>query len=384
VALIHDTYICSDFLELREIQRSLPKASQIRDPARRPVPEYLCNVPVGLLPLLPDSSAVGSAPSSAPASPQSPTSPPFPNPRLLPTGQQASQDQPRTYLTHLSAAAPAPRRPKPSFTFLPLLDTCTTSDSPSAPCSSPMDSQDDESHDPPTPSLTLDSPSSRASSTSPDHFANFQCPSRPYPLQPKPTADSYFPSFSDTSINHRDVIPPPHNSSQDSLKPPLYTSTTVIEAGANGPIQFYKQDHGSTQDGIPQNSSQESNSVRSEEDEVTLSKALPQAYPQLSSPQPSFQPVRASNVSHYPSSPGPKPQSDQKRAPFFPFGHERDNISPSASPLKSSSDIRRSSARICARDLRPPSPIMAPYCVSRRRRTSPCPSPVMVSSPWCG
>ncbi|KAL0955206.1 hypothetical protein HGRIS_004110 [Hohenbuehelia grisea] len=45
-----------DMLELKEIQRSLPRANQPRDPyARRQPAHYLSAVPIGLLPLLPDS-----------------------------------------------------------------------------------------------------------------------------------------------------------------------------------------------------------------------------------------------------------------------------------------------------------------------------------------
>lgn len=390
MALIYDPH--SDFLELKEIQRSLPNANQPRDPSRRPAQEYLCKIPVGLLPLLPDTP-VGPTPSPATASPHSlPLPPSAPDPILLPNRYQApvlpsqTQTQPRTYLTHLSAAAPAPRRPKPSFVFLPLLDTSTTAPEPtSVPYPSPADSQNDELHDPPTPSLSLGSPSSRASSVSPDLQSHYRIPPRSFPSsvdETKPPASSYFTSVPGASVNYTDGVLLSLTSWQDSLKfepsDRLRHTTTVTEASAMEPIQAL---HGSTQIGIPQNPSswRQSNFAGNDKGGLTLSKGFTPAYSSLPSPEP-LQSVPASNVSRTSSLSSPKPQSEARRAPAF----DRNQPSPPTPPLKSSSDMRRSSVRICARDVRPPSPILGPYCVPRRHRASPCPSPVMVSSPWCG
>ncbi|EGN95077.1 hypothetical protein SERLA73DRAFT_113838 [Serpula lacrymans var. lacrymans S7.3] len=58
-----------DILELKEIQRSLPKANQLPDPfSNRPHSQYLAKVPIGLLPLLPTSPA---PPRAAPPPPPS-------------------------------------------------------------------------------------------------------------------------------------------------------------------------------------------------------------------------------------------------------------------------------------------------------------------------
>ncbi|KNZ72536.1 hypothetical protein J132_02692 [Termitomyces sp. J132] len=110
-----------ELLELKEIQRSLPRAQQLPDPVSGKLPSYLLDqVPIGLLPLLPT------------AEPTPP--PPAPKPR------------------HVLPFPPLPK--KPAFAFLPLL-----------PSRSP-------SPDPPTPSLTNasleSSPLSRASSSSPE------------------------------------------------------------------------------------------------------------------------------------------------------------------------------------------------------------------------
>lgn len=226
------------------MQRSLPLANQPRDPLTgKRAEHYLSGVPIGLLPLLaasddsPSTSEAINTPSPV-ASPR-PSSPTFPsincdtvecapvsgwNMNFHRTSTHAPLPASSTYkapphLVHLLPSRLRPNRQKPRFSFLPLLDTPSSSESSSpfpsnAPSRTPSPSHDgdlasdtDQSFDPPTPSLTnasLDSsPYSRASSCSPEP-PFLQLPSPP---NTKPNAsqggggggyvigsnDSYFP-----------------------------------------------------------------------------------------------------------------------------------------------------------------------------------------------
>ncbi|KAF8074634.1 hypothetical protein FPV67DRAFT_1445687 [Lyophyllum atratum] len=182
-----------DLLELKEIQRSLPRANQVADPVSgKPASHFLRDVPIGLLPLLSENCSSSSQESSATNSPV--TSPPptplgSPNPPWMLSNLSRSGPPPTVstpfippHLAHLAPRKAAPPRQKPTFAFLPLLDTPPSSEAsspyashPSSRCPSPDHddhSDTDHSHDPPTPSLTnasLDSsPLSRASSVSPE------------------------------------------------------------------------------------------------------------------------------------------------------------------------------------------------------------------------
>ncbi|KAG6918178.1 hypothetical protein DXG01_016163 [Tephrocybe rancida] len=182
-----------DLLELKEIQRSLPRANQLADPiSGKPASHFLNQVPIGLLPLLseteartPNSSAATSPAVSPPSTPSEYSTqswglpPPTPRPRPPPV---VSTPWAPPHLQHLLPKSPPPQRQKPSFTFLPLLETPPSSavSSPFAshpPSRSPSPERDihsdtDHSLDPPTPSLTNasleSSPRSRASSASPE------------------------------------------------------------------------------------------------------------------------------------------------------------------------------------------------------------------------
>ncbi|KAG5642911.1 hypothetical protein DXG03_001882 [Asterophora parasitica] len=188
-----------DLLELKEIQRSLPRANQLADPiSGRPASHYLQDVPIGLLPLLSDSSSSPSSQESStthspivspPPTPSGLSNPPWTFP-FPPTPQSRGPPAPTAqawvppHLAHLAPKRPAQVRQKPTFAFLPLLDTPPSSGAsspytslPSSRSPSPdrereSQSDIDPSHDPPTPSLTnasLDSsPLSRASSASPE------------------------------------------------------------------------------------------------------------------------------------------------------------------------------------------------------------------------
>ncbi|KAG6847993.1 hypothetical protein H0H93_004317 [Arthromyces matolae] len=186
-----------DLLELKEIQRSLPRAQQLPDPVSGRVPsQFLQQVPIGLLPLLPDSSA---SPSPTVTPPPTPTydfnapqpqwNIPPPRPRVVPPPPPSTAWVP-PHLQHLLPKSPPPERAKAKFAFLPLLETPPSSASPSPHSSLPAsrspspkltpiehphshdESDTDHSLDPPTPALTnasLDSsPLSRASSISPE------------------------------------------------------------------------------------------------------------------------------------------------------------------------------------------------------------------------
>ncbi|KXN83962.1 hypothetical protein AN958_00606 [Leucoagaricus sp. SymC.cos] len=183
-----------DILELKEIQRSLPRAIQPADLiGSRPASHYLSTVPIGLLPLLPESDNTPPAPSSPVASALTfsqsswrtvrTPAPSIPHPQI-----QSSTWHP-PHLSHLPAARPPIQRPRGRFAFLPLLDSNnpdvntggesrsrTPSPSPASPPPSERSTYPDfdvsHDHDPPTPSLTNasvdSSPPSRASSCSPE------------------------------------------------------------------------------------------------------------------------------------------------------------------------------------------------------------------------
>ncbi|KAF9459294.1 hypothetical protein BDZ94DRAFT_1312495 [Collybia nuda] len=189
-----------DILELKEIQRSLPRANQLADPVSgRPGSHFLSAVPIGLLPLLSETDSGGSQDSSNATSPiTSPVTSPPPTPTGLssnpnwlapaprPQARAAPQPWHPPHLAHLLPSKPAAQREKPKFAFLPLLETPPSSEpvspftsNPSSRSPSPEPSDTDQSQDPPTPSLTnasLDSsPLSRASSSSPEP-SYFQLP----------------------------------------------------------------------------------------------------------------------------------------------------------------------------------------------------------------
>ena len=267
-----------EVLELREIQRSLPRANQLPDPlSHKPVPQYLSAVPLALLPLLPESDSGGSrdhslSPPESPmrrSSPVSPTSPASPDwmvvPPRLPTPPPTTQHGHPAYLSHLLPAQPVPVRPKPKFSFLPLLETPPAS-TPSSPYPSTTNSRsvspdvlsDDQSHHPSTPSLTnasIDSSPSRTSSASPDppsflqlpplHHRAFQVDNQ-YSKPPYGHHKSYFPPFSEhhpDSLN--DTMPHPlpfavrairlEASASPSLLPPspLSLSPTPTSVGSS-------------------------------------------------------------------------------------------------------------------------------------------------------
>ncbi|KAJ7780109.1 hypothetical protein DFH07DRAFT_463438 [Mycena maculata] len=110
-----------ELLELKEIQQSLPHASQPGE-SSRPGKQLLAGVPIGLLPL--NSPETVSSPVSPP--PQSPESGnAYQTPFLMPPGRARPKPPPPRLaspgLTHLRPLAPPAPRPKPAFSFLPLL-----------------------------------------------------------------------------------------------------------------------------------------------------------------------------------------------------------------------------------------------------------------------
>lgn len=172
-----------DLLELKEIQRTLPRADQPPDYLTgRSGSHYLKKVPIGLLPLLPDSPS-GEQPTSPTESRSRPTSSPMssswasfrpnsgncPLPATPPTGgphYRSNLSHHPSNLSHLPQAARAEAKPKSRFAFLPLLDGNSPGSRSRSPSPSPSDSG------PPTPSLSNasleSSPVSRASSCSPE------------------------------------------------------------------------------------------------------------------------------------------------------------------------------------------------------------------------
>ncbi|KAG6876252.1 hypothetical protein C0993_004679 [Termitomyces sp. T159_Od127] len=158
-----------DLLELKEIQRSLPRAQQLPDPVSGKPPSYILDhVPIGLLPLLP-------APAPRAPQPAPPPAPAWPFPPLRPRPPQPAAPSTAWVPAHMQHLLPrhAPPQPsKPAFAFLPLLEPPCPPRSPSPPPDSDTDPHSDasSSHDPPTPPLTNasleSSPLSRASSDS--------------------------------------------------------------------------------------------------------------------------------------------------------------------------------------------------------------------------
>ncbi|KAF6759385.1 hypothetical protein DFP72DRAFT_134095 [Ephemerocybe angulata] len=217
-----------DLLELKEIQRSLPRADQPADHiSGRAGRQYLKGVPIGLLPLLPESS---SAPNpQSPATPSPTTSPTTGNSSWMsfsPSGRQTLEPT-SPPLPSFDAALHPPRsslfpnrqqvpRQKPRFAFLPLLDTPTagqtspTLNSTRSRTPSP-DARSDRSG-PPTPSLTnasLDSsPMSQASTCSVEP-PYFQLP------PPKRKPDTYHPTYPD---HDADSFPRSLSSAMQNMK----------------------------------------------------------------------------------------------------------------------------------------------------------------------
>ncbi|KAF8889295.1 hypothetical protein BD779DRAFT_1671859 [Infundibulicybe gibba] len=208
-----------DLLELKEIQRSLPRANQLSDPVSgKPASHFLSAVPIGLLPLLSEGESGGSRDSSVAPSPvtsppsSSPATPNWGSPILRPTDIQPLGSRFVTpqwhppHLAHLMPGKPVAQRQKPRFAFVPLLDTPPTSalsspypsNPPSRSPSPDLPAATDHFQDPPTPSLTDasqdSSPISRASSSSPEPSL-FSLP----PLRKAPSNhyDSYFPTYAD-------------------------------------------------------------------------------------------------------------------------------------------------------------------------------------------
>lgn len=195
-----------DILELKAIQRSLPIARQMPDPlSRRPQTQYLQKVRIGLLPMYDNNE--GELSNSVTVPPIYPSNvsepafdlPPVPSrsPSILSHVPSALSQPPVTAAEVSPPAAVSPPnniysvRPRPGFTFLPLMDTPpapapaaptipstpTTPALPPAPPSSDAEA-DDSDHDLSTPAL-----SSASLDTTPSP--------REHPLE-LDGADSYF------------------------------------------------------------------------------------------------------------------------------------------------------------------------------------------------
>ncbi|KAG7443339.1 uncharacterized protein BT62DRAFT_326383 [Guyanagaster necrorhizus] len=112
-----------DILELKAIQRTLPRANQLPDMyTGKPASQFLSKVPIGLLPLLPTSS------------------PPPPPPTTTDPSPPRQPSEERT--SYFPPSSPPPKVKK--FAFLPLLET-----PPASPCSCPPP--------PPPPPSTINS-----------------------------------------------------------------------------------------------------------------------------------------------------------------------------------------------------------------------------------
>ncbi|PFH46477.1 hypothetical protein AMATHDRAFT_51027 [Amanita thiersii Skay4041] len=175
-----------DLLELKEIQRSLPLANQPSDPILgTPERQYLSNVPIGLLPLLPQSDNTLNTTTNQPQRPPltrtissvSPTTNynlgltslffqrsliASRSPSQSPSHSSSSSPQ-RTCQPppppNIAVAVAVAQRPKPNFAFLPLLDTPTpTPNSSTTPSelSTPLPSNSSSRSASPEPSDPID------------------------------------------------------------------------------------------------------------------------------------------------------------------------------------------------------------------------------------
>jgi hypothetical protein len=202
---------------MNEIQQSLPLAKQLQEPlGRMPRSQYLRCVPVELLPLMPDSDQSTTHDSQAP--PYAPPITPFTSPPSA--SMQAQLPQPTSppihHPSHLSHLPNSTRiqRARPSFTFLPLLDTPPSTPSSSQP-SSPsiygdMHAMDDDSElsddgtqDPPISPITesaLDNLISASTPPSPASLPNLHLP--PPTNGIKPSENPYFPPIVASQTNN--------------------------------------------------------------------------------------------------------------------------------------------------------------------------------------
>lgn len=184
-----------DILELKAIQRSLPTAPQLPDPlARRPHTQILQGVRIGLLPMY--DTHEGQNGTAVPVPPVYPSnysngynytsSSNLPTPELLPVPSRSPSIPPCTpsalAAAPSAAASPPPKnlytvRPKPTFTFLPLLDA-----PPPPPPAADPETDTDSEHDLSTPALSnasLDTtPSPREHPAHDDGDSYFRLPLR--------------------------------------------------------------------------------------------------------------------------------------------------------------------------------------------------------------
>lgn len=301
-------------------------------------------------------------PSRSPSIPSRTPSPSIPSTTSLPSSFNGTSEPSippvlsSAHSTPTSPTSPYPPRPKPTFTFLPLLDTpavtqppppisVAAATPPPAPPSSEADT-DDSDHDLSTPALShasLDTtPSPREESF--DHeYGYFQLP----PRRAAPPTTSYFPpqlpatqpKQSLKSLNPALLTPSPFS---------LYATPSIVSKSATVKKSFeesYSLDiNGETFHFGPASTPPDSPSSP------------------LSPLSPTLSPSQAS--------------SPPKYKPFFAFEQERGQDLPAS---LSRSTVRKSTSPHSPRgkDLHPPSPILAPYCVSmkRGRPGSPC-SPV--------
>lgn len=337
-----------DVLELKAIQRSLPTAPQLPDPlARRPHSHILQGVPIGLLPLYDDSLPCNSV--------SKPAQNPGPSPYELPPVPSRSPSFPPTsgYTSHsttsiasspphssrrTSANSYAPR-PKPNFTFLPLLETSTPPPPPSE-----VDT-DDSDHDLSTPTLSsasLDTtPSPREHSDS-DSLSYFQLSSR----KPAASPNSYSPP-----------CPPAH-------KPAFATSRTPPPFSLYPPntAEHYKSAN-------PKKQARPMSPVRLDINGETFHFGPMSTPPD--SPSPPRSPISPRYQLPSPSSPPKSFAYDQER---------RQDLQPSLSRTTARNQGAAKSS-IRSKDFHPPSPVLAPHCVSMKRGSgSPCSSPVRGST----
>lgn len=375
-------------LELKAIQRSLPTAPQLPDPlARRQQAQYLKGVPIGLLPLYDDSQAVNSVASSAAAVPLSPPPelPPVPSRSPSFTSQTLSTSIPSQSISVngttvpsisplLSApttpTSPYPVRRKPNFAFLPLLDTPATAQPqpqpqltfeppapPPAPPSSEVDTDDSdhESHlsTPALSSASLDTtPSPREEEHWDPDYGYFQLP--PRILKPN-TVNPYFPTCEETKQKQLT-----ERSKQSA--PALMTPS---------PFSLYPP----TPASLPLKTTPKAKPQPVEESYDLVINGETYHFGPVSTPPDS--PVLPASQPLSPLSPT-KPSSPPKYKPFFAFEQERERGQDLPPSISRNTSIRKPTSpqrTTRTRDFHPPSPILAPYCVSMKRNTPT--SPVM-------
>lgn len=378
-----------DLLELKEIQNSLPFAPQTPDPlCPHRYTEYLTKVPLGLVPLVPETykCSSGNSSSNQSSSTASLTSPPSTPSTFPPFPWQSVQP-----------TRPPNQRPMPQFSFLPLLETppppIYRSPSPSPP-SSPRTFAEFEAslengydnvlhHATPQPTVTsapLDSPSPpepdslfrlppRVISPSTEHSPDNQDKSYfpPFPRSPDPNSGPKDPLVVQAPPSPVLVAPPPLSLIQPAPLSPPAVGGSASEPQTRTQANSLTQGQAAPASSLTDTVSAKEAGVGAEKEKVGSSSA--------NGAPPTPVSLRVSNSS-LPSgaSTRPPPQVGSKDNTTYLFERKRTLSPPPSTRLTQTKPSNTGRSR----ELQSSNPMLVPYCMSMARRSSPCSSPVIV------